>query len=492
MTAIHERHRNNVRAGVLMLAAITMVIGVIAVLKDWWGVFFSQRNEYVVRFYVKDGVKDLTAGSPVRVGGLPKGSVVHVALDFNPQPLPDPSPAIDGEREEEPTENPGGAESNQSAQKIELNEAETEEGINVAIDVTFELDDDVTLYRNARAYVSSALIGSGSAIEIVSIGGGEGAVPLGPPTAEEPNRNHFEGEAAGTLLAALIGPKGERNTNQILDDFAGLTGRLEQDYEERLLPILDNANEAMVDLKEVLARINEDDWPRWAANVDRILDNALSSSESLELAIEDGRRFIDDGRALVANADGGVTDLRAMINDNRPSVDEFIENIRVASADVQELADRLAHETADKVDALLDRGVDAVDSFARLGEDMETEFDHLAPQLHDILASASVAANELSLATTEVRHSPWRLLYRPSTEELEYENLYFAANRFALASAQLKMASEAIDRAIAGHREYLNDHPQELEEMLSHLQQTWGDYQQAHTDLLDILKPKSE
>jgi len=459
MATAHERYRNNVKAGIFVSVAVALALTVIATLKDVWTQVFVDRSVYAVTFSVESGIQSLREGSPVRVGGIDMGQVLRVApLDLLEESEFALAARDDGDRDPFNT-----------------------------IVVVFEINDEVPLYSNAVATVRGALIGAEAWIAISNVGSGMDRDNDGQadgrrlaPDALADRSNWLKGREAGTVLASFIGPDSAERTEEIIDNVAVLTGDARRDWESHITPMLANADASVEDIRKFVDHLNTD-WVRWAATVDKVLDNALSASETIDLAMSDGRALIDDAHT-------GVKRINEMVEENRPSVDEFIANINAASADVRTVANRIAESTIDKVEAILDRGQQGIDAFSETARKIELEFDTLAPDLRDTVANVQLASNELALATAEIRSAPWRLLYRPSAEELEYENLYYAATKFSLAAAQLKTATQAIDRAIANHREYLGTHPEKLEQLQAMLTESMENYERAQNELLSILR----
>ena len=67
-----------------------------------------------------------------------------------------------------------------------------------------------------------------------------------------------------------------------------------------------------------------------------------------------------------------------------------------------------------------------------------------SPGVRRTLSSARLAADQLKHATAEIRQSPWRLLQRPTTRELESELIYNAAAMLSSAASDLQTASAAL------------------------------------------------
>jgi DNA repair exonuclease SbcCD ATPase subunit len=105
-------------------------------------------------------------------------------------------------------------------------------------------------------------------------------------------------------------------------------------------------------------------------------------------------------------------------------------------------------------------------------------------RLDEIIKSANLASQNLAAASSEIRRSPWRLLYKPSEGEVANQNLYDAARQFAEASRKLQDSSAAL-------RDTLHD-PNVKEEdvklMLERLDIDFGDYKKVESALLERVK----
>ena len=79
------------------------------------------------------------------------------------------------------------------------------------------------------------------------------------------------------------------------------------------------------------------------------------------------------------------------------------------------------------------------------------DYEVWAPDVTEALAAARLTGQQLKLAATEVRRSPWKLLYRPERAEFEHELLYEATRAFAMAASDLKAASASAQRITDTH-----------------------------------------
>ena len=129
--AIGRGSRNNVLAGLFVLAALALVMVVIIVMSNL-GDAFVKKHDYIVRFSILDGAEGLDSGAPVKLGGQRVGRV--------------------------------------TAAKIHDSEISGEPDF---VDVTIQIPTKYTLYSDADVQLLKPLLGSGSSINIISLSGME-------------------------------------------------------------------------------------------------------------------------------------------------------------------------------------------------------------------------------------------------------------------------------------------------------------------------------
>ncbi len=173
MASREELTRNNVRTGVFVTASVLLAMASIIVITDATKWVLQSFRKYTVTFAVENGIADLKPGGNVRVGGLVMGEVI----DVRPK-LEDQAPFD-------------------------------------TIEVLFELDSSVELYRDAQILIQSPLIGSDSWLEISSVGSGE-RLPAGEGVS---------GAIAPGMLTSLVGPKNAVLVDEVMANWARLQRR---------------------------------------------------------------------------------------------------------------------------------------------------------------------------------------------------------------------------------------------------------------------------
>ena len=308
------------------------------------------------------------------------------------------------------------------------------------IDVTFSLDQRVNLYSDAVILITPALIGADAWIEIHSVGT-VGDAPVGP----------IPGESAPGILGSLLGPENALKAAEIVE----------------------NINVATADARDVVSTIKTTNWPEWSGKVSQVMEWATTATEKID--------------GILADGGGMMTEMRAIAADNRPKIDDIVDKVGTASENIEVVTGRFREETVDKVNKLLDTGQEGLVRARDVLESIQRDYETWAPDIGETLASVRVVGQQLKLASIEIRRSPWKLLYKPSRTELDHELLYEATRSFAMATSDLKAASESARRLVDryGAEIQLDERTQELinEMMLDSL----TGYEKAQQRLVDVL-----
>jgi ABC-type transporter Mla subunit MlaD len=427
--AIGRGSKNNVLAGLFVLAALALVMVVIIVMSNL-GDSFTPQSTYIVRFSVLDGAEGLDKGAPVKLGGQRVGRVTIAKIH-------------DDEVSGEPS----------------------------AVDVTIQIPSRYRLYSDADVQLLKPLLGTGSSINIVSFSGMEvaGLQFQGPPKLLK----------SGDMIYGRLGAPGFIAPTDYAR-FQAILARMDRitnEAEPQIKTIMDNASGAVADVKQITADARAK-WPQWSqqatdviARIEKgsqsfesIIANVKDVAQSVKDGVDDARKLIDKGRAVV--------------DDNRPQIDAIVKNVK-------DVTDRVNGEWSTKVTGLLDQGRAAMDSATATARDVETIVARNRPQLEDIIANAMLASQQLKLATVEIRASPWRLLYQPTKKELENELLYNSVRQYSEAVGELKAASESLQSVVQGSQTGRTVDQKTLDEMTAKLKGAFDKYQEQERAFLE-------
>lgn len=384
--------KNNVLAGLFVLLCIGLAMICIIALSNISD-RFVKRTPYIVRFSVADGAEGLEAGSAVKLGGKRVGAVTKV--EFTPD---------DGEPQ--------------------------------FVDVSVEIDRKIKVYDDADVQLIKPILGSGSSINISS--GGE-VVPESLNVARAPRllgQNTSKGQI-DTISGRLGAPGFVAPTDYTrLQNIIARVDRISAQTEPRIAEIMSDAQAAVADVRNMAADARavvgdaRQSWPTWKQQVADVLTRIDVETKKFEGI---GPAFFD------AVAEGKLMFDRAIavVDENRPAINEAIESVRQITVKFNE-------KGYDEFMALLTEARETVISAKSIATQTDRLLTEKIPEVSEIVTSAAIAAQQLKLATAEIRAAPWRLLYQPTKKELENELLYNSVRQYASSVGELKAAAEAL------------------------------------------------
>ena len=162
------------------------------------------------------------------------------------------------------------------------------------------------------------------------------------------------------------------------------------------------------------------------------------------------------GRAgeTLASVKTAADSLGSLFGDTKPDFRGTIANLHAITGDVKDRAPALL----DHADALVQKVSMQIDNARSAIEDVKAAIANAKAvsvsarsivvgnrgRLDEIISSLRVTSENLKGASGEIRHSPWRLLYKPAPGEMENIALYDATRQFADGANAVSDASLAL------------------------------------------------
>lgn len=434
--------RNNVVAGLFVILSIVLAVAIAFILSDVQDKFTS-RTEYIARFPTSVGVAGLQPGADVTFGGMTVGRVKSIHENMET----DPATGLDIVRSH---------------------------------DVVIALSSDLVIYEDAYADLTLPLLGGVSRINIASPGSGayEGGPEDANPTLDpgEALRGRFAPsiltqlgfttEEALAIKETIHEVRGiSENVGEVSESMKRMTLQLEPEFGKGV----DDGRSTMANIRAFTERLNAEDG--WAPRVDSILANADDAAKQIT-------PVLDDAKSTIAEAKG-------MIEENRERVSSILENVDATT-------ERVKSDTMDQVDELLEKGTLALGSYQDVALNANSILLSNKPKIAATLDSASDIGVQGKLFVEELRAQPWRLLKKPSEEDLLREPIYEAARSYARAVSDLRVASEALDAAVLNAASNPNpDAVEQIREIADVVDKAYGRYSDAEKALLERLRAGS-
>ena len=447
-------NQNNVLAGSFVISGILLAVIISFILGDLAGKF-GKKKSYVVRFPTSVGVMGLEAGAEVTFAGLSVGNVVSVGMHF---------------------------------------QEDAASGVRVpdAMDVEIALESNLVLFEDAIADLSPPILGGLSRINIASAGtgavveGGDRAVLAADEGGVLDDGEILMGRFAPSILTQMgLGAEEAKKIKDVITHFPEWSEQVSETAEnvketsasvlrmtEKLEPNLNNGVDdgrtTMENIREFSDKLNGEDG--WGNKIDTVVGNVKDVSEKIGPAIDDAQETL--------------ASVRQTVDENRDKVARILDNVEQSTG-------RIRFETIDKANDLL------ADGALALGSARETldEVQGLVAENKTTISATLVNTRQLSLQgklfLEEIRSQPWRLLNKPSKQDLRREPMYEAARAYAGAVADLRFASESLDTAVrmqgGGSEESGDEFAAELLRLASVVEQAYGRYEEAERGLLGLL-----
>lgn len=426
MAVIDLSRATHVRAGAFVFVSLVIFVVLLISLaggSDLW----RRTTGYVVRFPLETGAAGLEIGSDVRVGGRSVGAVARIDLAYDDAGRPP-----------------------------------------VGVDVSINVERSIPVFPDAVAFLERPLFGSASVINFPSLGGADAT----QKTLGAGGRIRGEIAPPELLRNAGYGSKQSEQLFSILDRFDKITKSAEaltNDFVERIFPQFEQAaGDVSALTADVRARSGG-----WFDNTDEILGEFVTISRETNAAVADARAFISD--------------VRGVVDENRDSFNATVANIERATERADALLARVNDETLDLLNGMLEDGRARVADAGEIIDRASSLLREEEPEIRVAMANLRLASEELKLTMGEVRRSPWRLLYRPKTKELEYELLYDSARTYASAVSDLRAASEALESVLGSDGSRLATGGQPIENFIQRIAAAFERYRHAEETFLDTL-----
>ena len=211
---------------------------------------------------------------------------------------------------------------------------------------------------------------------------------------------------------------------------------------KRASAVLDEAKTAIVSIRTVVEDIQE------KGHLRKSLENISALTKNTDTEIGE---LGDALQKSLSKLDETLASLRGMVDENRPALQETVANLRDDTALLKGFLAQL-----DETPKKLDDGLLALRKVAdEVGDVVGENRSDLDAILTDLRTTVGNSAN----LTSEVKRRPWRLLYKPTPEEMKALELYDAAWAYNLGAAELHRSA----RDLAEHLEHTNGDGEERE-----------------------------
>ncbi|MCC7147568.1 MAG: hypothetical protein IT443_14095 [Phycisphaeraceae bacterium] len=379
-----EHQRDNLRAGLFVLAGLALSLVIVFTLTDVTR-FLEQRQTVLVDYRLSDGLHGLKIGAAVTLGDQPIGEVVDIQDVLE---IRNGGDRVTGKR------------------------------------ISLEIPERYTLYRNALIELVVPTLGAGTKLNIRSVGDTE------PYDGSTPLPGALAGSAltANLLRDAGIEDEQRQQIRQIIANVRDMSQALKEDLPQiakSAKRLLADAEPIAADLRQASAKIAgliDDVKSRsaaWLDRIDSVTAAAAKATGNLDRLIEDKNPA---ARQALDNIQAATGEMRTLLVSRRPQIEHMLasllltsDQLKLAAIEIRRSPWRLLYKPGEK-ELETDNLYDAARSFAlaagsldatvaslrAMSEDQAANQEHVR-QLYDYL-------NELFPRFREAEEKFWRYL----------------------------------------------------------------------------------
>ncbi len=362
----------------------------------------------------------------------------------------------------------------------------------------FDLEDDVGgLEAGSQVRLGGLIVGDVDEVTIIELEG----KPTVKAVFNLPKKYKLKKDAIVTVQAGLtglvnlnitsLGSSAEVATaNDYLDgNPSGFAAALE--IANRV------GDEAVETLQAWRPRVNDildDTRPRVNATLDQFKTTAVTADDTIKHVKSKIDPVYAKYEGVAENAGGAMANLRDVLGDTKSDIRATMANLASVTASAKEKVPTVMDKVAgtlenfraalDKTSGVLDEVKITVANTKDVTANVRTLVQGNKSRLDEIIKSANLTSQNLAAASSEIRRSPWRLLYKPSGDEVANQNLYDAARQFADASRKLQDSSQALRDSLKDP----NANEEDVKKILERLDVDFTDYKKIESELWERVK----
>jgi len=203
---------------------------------------------------------------------------------------------------------------------------------------------------------------------------------------------------------------------------------------------------------------------------------------------------VEKYNGVAKNAGEAMAEARDLIGDSKPDFRGTIKNLNVTTGSIKDKLPGILDQFSaalTKVDTALTTAKGALDDIQKTVANTREVSGTLREvvsgnrgRLDSIVTGLKATSDNLKATSIEVRRSPWRLLYKPSPDEMGNLNLYDTARQFSEGAASVSDAATALRDAL---KDPQTDKAQ-LQKLVDRLDETFKGFRLVENKLWTAVK----
>jgi ABC-type transporter Mla subunit MlaD len=407
-----EKKRNAFKAGLFIIASILVAFTIIVGIRGL-NTYIDPREVRSVSFTLKDDLSGLNVGDDVRVGGFKVGEVRKIEI------IPGDDPRV----------------ADRVAHAAPGDEKVSKDGHLLL--VSFTIPKKYAFHEGASVTVQSTVTGQAS-INIENLGGrSKPAIPTQVALV-----GHVGG--IGAVVSALdeVKPRVLSILRQVDEITVPTINAVVTNVKEKSLPTFNSAltqvdkttvptinatlADARLDIGDILFNVRTNTVPKANATLTSFKQTADHATDLVDEVRSDVKPAADKFHAVGDSAKGMLDEVKDVFSDTKTDIRGTMANMNAATASIKETLPQILEE------------------FTQAMSTIRAIVTENRPQISGILGSFGETSRTLKHAMAELRRAPWRLIWRPNSDDEKNLTVFETARQFASGASDLKDAAEKL------------------------------------------------
>jgi ABC-type transporter Mla subunit MlaD len=251
--------------------------------------------------------------------------------------------------------------------------------------------------------------------------------------------------------------------------------------------LLATVNDLAPELKNIAHDIRTVTLPKVNATADNAAKLTSDLRGRLDAIIERYNKVADRLAEAMANLRDILGDTKMDFRTTMANVSSATGTLKDKLPPVMEKLDGTLAKVSTSIDTAQSALKDLNDTMANAKELSASARSIVArnrTRVDELVTSLKDAGENLKYATAEIRHSPWRLLYKPRAGEVSNLNLFDAARQFSDGANSMSDAATALRDALKDPQ----SNPEQIQKLVNQLDESFGKFQKVEDELWNRVK----
>ncbi len=447
---VKKRH-NEVVVGLTFLVVLGLTMYIVIALSNpsQW---FAKTKHIKIRLSYQEGLKGLTTGSPVMLGGVRIGQIVRAGID-KPVLVNTSTIVQDGKIDIKTAKPESIAKATETVRPATITNTMTVAAsmTTYSPDVYFimEIPAWIRIYDNCKLAAQSNIMGGQANLVIKDLGG------PGVPYSDKSGSKNITGVGIATNRPQIPSCKLLADNADIRKNIEGGIADVIDKFKKELNP--DATGTMMYKLKDTITKIQTQlslkDQKSLMTKIHGTMDrfSHIATRIDNQLDAENSQAMMARINAALDTLNESLSRIDEMVGTNSPIITSTISSLKDTAVSLKDTAGKINKSTPEILNSLqrlltkaeksIDTARTALDNLKTITVDIKNMVRADRETIDNMVNNLNQVSINLKYVSREVRRAPWKLLYKPTKREMGIQGLIDSAGDFAAGAERLDNVS---------------------------------------------------